>query len=209
MSVAVLVAGCGGGDGASKVLEEAVEKTEAAKTVRMRFEIVARGREALDANGVGVVDFENDRDRLTISVGGQTVGLFTDGAAEYIRLGDSGRYRVRPPSDDAPVANNPADSLRYVASDVVGVESAGGDCYEGELDFDRIRERAEPGRADGFEELDGLRAPVRICLDAAGRIARYEVDVSVGGDTVEVDSSLFDYGEPPPLGPLSDAERPR
>ena len=82
-------------------------------------------------------------------------------------------------------------------------------CYEGNLDFDRVLDRAEPGREDEFEQLRGEQAPVLVCLDAAGRIRRYDVTFEVEGTEVEMRSTMSDHGRAPPLEPLGPNERPR
>jgi hypothetical protein len=208
-------AGCGdddGGDGASSnPLKEAVAKTEAAKTARMDVTIKISGAASETFHGDVLVDFENDRNELTMEAEGQTIQLFSDGPDEYFRPGTSGRYQRLPESAQTPVANNPTDSLQYLATDVVGVsETDESGCYEGELDFDRVFERVEEGRESEVpEELRGQRAPVLICLDDAGRIRRYDVELSLQGTTAETQSRMSDYGEAPTLEPLGPDERPR
>ena len=88
-------------------------------------------------------------------------------------------------------------------------ESATG-CYEGELDFDRILERAEEGREGELpEELRGQRAPVSVCVDGQGRIRRYDVELTMQGETFTARTTLSDHGRVAPLAPLGPAERPR
>ena len=58
-----------------------------------------------------------------MTVEGRTLQLFSDAARSTVRPGTSGRYRRMPASDQTPVANNPADSLKYVGTDVVDVET--------------------------------------------------------------------------------------
>ena len=213
--VALLAAGCGGeeggGDDLRKVLADAVAKTEAAKTARMAFAISITGHESARFNGEALVDFGHDRDLLTMKVQGQTVQLFIDRGDEYVRSGTSGRYRRLPASAQSPVANNPADSLKYVGTDVVDVVQAKqSGCYAGRLDFGRVFERVEAGRAGEFpRELRGQRAPVVVCVDGAGRIRRYHVDLSLEGGRVEVNATISDHGRAPPLEPLGPGELPR
>lgn len=215
LALALAASGCGGDDGGndddpdgSDVLRDAVAKTEAAKTARMDVTVSAAG-ERFD--GEILIDFEHDRNHMTMEVEGQTVEGFTDGSDEYIRLGSSGRYQRVPQSEQTPVANNPTDSLQYLGTDVVDVQQTGDEgCYEGELDFDRVFERAEGGReGDLPEELRGQRAPVLVCVDSAGRIRRYDVELSVEGTTGKVRSMLSDYGQVAPLDSLGPDERPR
>ena len=162
-------------------------------------------------SGEVVVDFEHDRNHLTMDVEGRTVELFADGPDEYVRLGSSGRYQPFPESQQSPVANNPSDSLQYVGTDVVDVEETGeAGCYEGMLDFDRVFERVEEGRESEIpEELRGHRAPVLVCVDGSGQIRRYDVDLSREGTTLEMRTTLSDRGQVAPLDPLGPAERPR
>jgi hypothetical protein len=218
LAVALSAPGCGGDDGgnrgdgaASDAIREAVAKTEAAKTARMTLTMAASGGAGGRYSGEMVVDFEHDRDHLTMDVEGRTVELFADGPDEYVRLGSSGRYQPLPESDETPVANRPSDSLKYVGTDVVDVEESGeAGCYEGKLDFDRVFERVEEGRESEFpEELRGHRAPVLVCVNGEGRIRRYDVELSFEGTTVEIRTTLSDHGEVPPLEPLGPAERPR
>jgi hypothetical protein len=209
-------AGCGdddedaGGGGSSNALKEAVAKTEAAKTARMDVTIEVSGQANQTFRGDVLVDFENDRNLLTMSVEGQTIQMFSDGPEEYVRVGTSGRYQQLPESEQTPVANNPTDSLKYLSTDVVGVsEGDEAGCYEGELDFARIFERVESGRESEFpEQLRRERAPVLICLDDAGRIRRYDVEMSIGGVTVDMKTTTSDYGSSPTLEPLGPDELP-
>src|SRR5215212_6128052 len=93
---------CGGDearDGASSSqLKDAVAKTEAAKTARMAFDISVSGDVSESFHGKVLVDFEHDRDRLTMDVQGQTLQLISDGSDEYVRQGTAGRYRRFPKS---------------------------------------------------------------------------------------------------------------
>ena len=82
---------------------------------------VKGGGQSLEATGDAEVDFENDRNHLTMEVAGRTVELFSDGPDEYAREGGSGRYQQVPASAQTPVANNPSDSLKYLGTDVVDV----------------------------------------------------------------------------------------
>jgi hypothetical protein len=214
LALAIAAFGCGGDDGGndddgdgSDVLRDAVAKTEAAKTARMDITVSVAGERY---DGEVLIDFEHDRNHMTMDVEGQTVQGFTDGSDEYIRLGSSGRYQQLPPSEQTPVANNPTDSLQYLGTDVVDVQQSGDEgCYEGELDFDRVFERVEEGREGELpEDLRGHRAPVLVCVDSAGRIRRYDVELSVEGTTGEVRSTLSDYGEVAPLDPLGPDELP-
>ena len=207
------LAGCGGGDdaenGSSNPLKEAVEKTEAAKTARMAIDVSISGEEELAFGGEGVVDFEHDRNKLTIEAQGQTVDLFADGPDEYVRQGGSGRYQRIPASAQTPVANNPSDSLQYVGTDVVDVKENGEGCYAGKLDFDRVFERVEKGREDEVpEQLRGQKAPVLVCVDDEGRIRRYDVELSVAGAKVDMRSTISAHGEAPALEPLGPDELP-
>jgi hypothetical protein len=215
LACALCVAACGGDDGGnggeeggSKVLRDAVAKTEAAKTARMTFTLSVSGGASERYSGEALIDFEHDRNHLTMQVEGQTVELFADGDDEYFRVGSSGRYRALPQSERSPVANNPTDSLQYVGTDVVDVEE--GDeagCYEGKLDFDRVFERVEEGRESEFpDELRGYRAPVLVCVDGAGRIRRYDVELTLQGTTVKTATSMSDHGEVEPLDPLGPDE---
>lgn len=201
----------GDGRNASQSLKEAVAKTEAAGTARMTFEVSISKGVSATFDGKGLVDFDHDRDLLTLSLGGQTVQVFSDRGQEYIRQGASGRYQRLPASADSPVANNPADSLKYLGTDVVGVKRADeDDCYEGSLDFNRIFAQVEPGHeAELPEQLRGKKAPVTVCVDGAGRIRRYDVDLSIEGAELEVRSTLSDHGRAPALDPLGPEERPR
>ena len=162
--------GNGGGGGGSDALRDAVAKTEAAKTARMDFTISVSGSASERYPGEVLVDFEHDRNHLTMDVEGQTVELFADGDDEYFRVGSSGRYLALPESEQAPVANNPTDSLQYVGTDVVDVSEGDPGCYEGMLDFDRVFERVEEGRESEFPEE--LREAVRLRTPGAARAAR-------------------------------------
>jgi hypothetical protein len=194
----------GGNGGTSNALRDAVARTEAAGTARMTFTVSVSGGASERFSGEALIDFEHDRNHLTMEVEGQTVELFADGDDEYFRVGSSGRYRALPESEQSPVANNPTDSLQYVGTDVVDV--ARGDeprCYEGRLDFDRVLERVEEGRESEFpDELRGYQAPVLVCVDGAGRIRRYDVELSLQGTTVKTTTSMSDHGDVAPLEPL-------
>ena len=213
----LVVSSCGGDDqsegdrGSTNPLKDAVAKTEAAKTARLSFDISISNGQSLTVTGGGEVDFEHDRERLTIETQGQTVELFGDGDEEYVRRGDSGRYQRFPASAQAPVANNPTDSLKYLGTDVVGVKKTGEEgCYKGRLDFDRIFERVDEQREDEFPaQLRGKRAPVLVCLDGEGRIRRYDVALSISGVSVDTKSTVRDYGNVASLEPLGPDERPR
>jgi hypothetical protein len=219
------IGGCGGGDddgdggssdrqaedarAAAEELKEAVEKTEAAGTARIEFDISVTGAQSATVTGEGRVDFEHDRDLITVTADGQTLQLFSDRGKEYVRQGTSGRYQPFPASADSPVANNPADSLRYVGTDVVDVTKENG-CFKGSLDFDRVFERVEAGREAEFpEQLRGKKAPVTVCVDGAGRIRQYDVELDVSGAEVVVRSTLSDHGRAPALHPLGPDERPQ
>jgi hypothetical protein len=217
LACVLCVAACGDDDdgngaegGGSKVLREAVAKTEAAKTARMTFTLSVSGAASERYNGEALIDFEHDRNHLSMEVEGQTVELFADGDDEYFRVGSTGPYRAMPQSAQSPVANNPTDSLQYVGTDVVDVargDEAG--CYEGMLDFDRVFERVEEGRESEVpEELRGYQAPVLVCVDGAGRIRRYDVELSLQGTTVKTTTSMSDHGDVAPLEPLGPAELP-
>jgi hypothetical protein len=215
LGLALLAPGCGddddGNGSGSNVLSDAVAKTEAAKTVRMTYTLSVSGGASERYSGEALVDFEHDRNHLSMGVEGQTVELFADGEDEYFRLGSSGRYQALPESERSPVANNPTDSLKYVGTDVVDVtEGDEPGCYEGMLDFNRVFERVEEGREGEFpEELRGHQAPVLVCLDGAGRIRRYDVELSLQGTTVATKAKLSDHGRIPPLDPLGPDELPR
>jgi hypothetical protein len=201
--------GNGGGGGGSDALRDAVAKTEAAKTARMTFTLSVSGGASERYTGEVLIDFENDRNHLTMEVEGETVELFADGEDEYFRVGSSGRYRPLPESEQAPVANNPSDSLQYVGTDVVDVTESEPGCYEGMLDFDRVFERVEEGRESELpEELRGYEAPVLVCVDGEGRIRRYDVELSLQGTTLATRTTLSDYGRVEPLEPLGPAELP-
>ena len=210
------VPACGGdeGDGeggSSNPLANAVAKTEAAKTARMAFDMsVTGGGESLEATGEIVVDFEHDRNHLTMDLAGQTIELFADGPDEYVRQGSTGRYRPLPASAQTPVANNPSESLKYLGTDVIDVrEASETGCYEGTLDFDRILERVERGREGEIPQgARGLEAPVLVCVDRQGRIRRYDVELETQGATVDLRSTITDHGEAPSLQPLGPKERP-
>jgi hypothetical protein len=199
------------GEGPSRVLKDAVAKTEAAGTARMTIDLTLEGGQSTTIDGEGLVDFEHDRDLLTLTVAGRTLQLFSDKGEEYVREGTSGRFRRFPASAGSPVENNPADSLRYVGTDVVDVKKVDASgCYEGRLDFDRIFKRVEPGRDSEFpDELRGERAPVMVCIDRAGRIRRYDVELSIALVKATVRSTLSNYGRAPALEPLGADERPR
>ena len=203
----------GGRRGASQLLKDAVAETEAAGTARTNFEITISdgGGQSENFGGEGLVDFEHDRDLSTLEFGGRTLQLFNDRGQEYFREGESGPYRRFPESAQSPVANNPADSLKYLGTDVVDVRTADqDDCYEGSLDFKRIFARVEPGREAEFpEELRGTKAPVTVCVDGAGRIRQYDVELDVSGAEVVVRSTLSDHGRAPALHPLGPDERPQ
>jgi hypothetical protein len=217
--IAMSAPGCGGDDGtdddgqagASNHLADAVAKTEAAKTARMVVDVSVTGGADESFHGEVLVDFEHDRNKLTLDVRGQTVQLFSDGSDDYVRQGTAGRYRRFPKSEESPVANDPSDSLQYLGTDVVDVtEGNEAGCYEGKLDFDRVFRRVEEGReGDLPEELRGQQAPVLVCVDRAGRIRRYDVEISVRGTTIKTRSTLSDHGRVPLLDPLGPAELPR
>lgn len=218
LALALAAPGCGGDDdgnggdgGRSNALSDAVAKTEAAKTARMTFTLSVSGGASERYSGEALIDFEHDRNHLSMGVEGQTVELFADGDDEYFRLGSSGRYQALPASEQSPVANNPTDSLKYVGTDVVDVtEGDEPGCYEGSLDFDRVLERVEEGRESEFpDELRGHQAPVLVCVDGAGRIRRYEVELSLQGTTVATRARLSDHGRVAPLDPLGPDELPR
>jgi hypothetical protein len=217
LGLALLAPACGddddgdGGDGGgSNALSDAIAKTEAAKTARMTFTVSVSGGASEHYSGEALVDFENDRNHLSMGVEGQTVELFADGEDEYFRIGSSGRYRELPESEQSPVANNPTDSLKYVGTDVVDVtEGDEPGCYEGMLDFDRVFERVEEGRESEFpEELRGHEAPVLVCVDDAGRINRYDVELSLQGTTVATKTEVSEHGQVEPLEPLGSDELP-
>jgi hypothetical protein len=199
----------GGGGSGSDALRDAVAKTEAAKTARMDFSMSFSGT-GDRFTGTTLVDFENDREHMTIEVEGQTLEMFTDGGEEYFRPGSSGRYRPFPKSAQSPVANNPTDSLEYLGTDVVDVRERGNGCYAGLLDFDRVLERAEEGGEEEIpDELRDQRAPVSVCVDGEGRIRRYDVELSIQGSTFTARTTLSDHGSAPALDALGPAERPR
>jgi hypothetical protein len=201
--------GNGGGAGGSEALRDAVAKTEAAKTARMAFTISISGAANERYTGEVLVDFENDRNHLSMDVEGQPVELFADGEDEYVRIGSSGRYQAMPESEQTPVDNNPTDSLQYVGTDVVDVQETEPGCYEGKLDFDRVFERVEEGRESEFpEELRGYEAPVLVCLDGEGRIRRYDVELSLQGTTVTTRTTVSEHGQLESLEPLGPAELP-
>jgi hypothetical protein len=219
----VFIGGCGDDDdggssgaaagddrAASQALKQAVAKTEAARTARMNFEISAIADRTETVTAEGVADFEHDRDLITVTFDGQTLQLFSDGGEEYFREGDSDRFRRFPAAAASPVANNPADSLKYLGTDVVDVRNAAEDgCYEGNLDFDRVFARAEPDREDEFPpQLRGQKAPVTVCVDDAGRIRRYDVELSMEPISIEVRTTLSDHGRAPSLERLGPEERP-
>ena len=212
-----VVVSCGGedrsdGDSApTNPLADAVAKTEAAKTARLSYEISISGGQSLIATGEGVADFENDRNQLTIETQGQTLELFSDGPDEYVHPVTSAATSAFPASAQAPVANSPTDSLKYLGTDVVGVQATGDEgCYKGRLDFDRVFERVEEQREDEFPaELRGKRAPVIVCVDSEGRIRRYAVELSISGATVDSKSTIRDHGDVPSIEPLGPDERPR
>jgi hypothetical protein len=219
LALALAAAGCGddddgsdggSGGGGSEAIREAVAKTEAAKTARMNYSMAFSGGAGERFGGMALVDFENDREHMTIQVEGQRLEMFTDGDEEYFRPGSSGRYRPFPKSAQSPVANNPTDSLQYLGTDVVDVRERGDGCYEGELDFDRILERAEEGLEGEIpDELRGERAPVSVCVDGQGRIRRYDVELTIQGETFTARTTVSDHGRVPALDPLGPAERPR
>lgn len=219
LAVVLLAAGCSGDEGGdgpgdrapAKTLRDAVARTEAAKTARMGVTVSVTGAASQSFRGDVLIDFEHDRNQLTMQVEGQTVQLFSDGPDEYFRRGTSGRYQPLPESAQSPVANNPTDSLQYVGTDVVDVaESGETGCYEGKLDFDRVFERVEGGREDEFPPgLRGQRAPVVLCVDSAGRIRRYDVEISADDTTIKTSATISDHGRSPPLEALGRAERPR
>ena len=169
----------------------------------MTFTLSVSGGASESFQGELLVDFEHNRNHLTMQVEGQTVQLFTDGPDEYIRRGTSGRYQRLPESAQSPVANNPSDSLQYVGTDVVDVaESGETGCYEGKLDFDRVFERVEEGRASEFPEgLRGHHAPVVLCVDGTGRIRRYDVEIPGDGTTIKMSATVSDHGHVSPLDP--------
>jgi hypothetical protein len=208
-------AGCGGDDDdgggtASQSLKDAVAKTEAAKTARVKFDIAVEGAQSGRFTGDALVDFENDRDLLTMNVQGQTLQMFSDAGKEYVREGTSGRYQPFPASQASPVENNPADSLKYLGTDVIDVkESEEEGCLEGKLDFDRVVARADAQSTEELEEVRGLEAPVVVCVDGEGRIRSYDVELTVQDETVMMKSTLSDHGTAPPLEPLGPDERPR
>jgi hypothetical protein len=176
----------------------------------MTMTMAVTGPEEGEYSGEGIVDFEHRRDQLTLEAGGQTVQLFNDGDKEYARVGTEGRYQEIPKSQQTPVANSPADSLRYVGTDVVDVKESGDGCYAGALDFNRVLDRAEEGRADEFpQELRGLKAPVTVCADAQGLMTRYDVTLETGGAKVVLRSKVSDHGTAPALEPLGPDERPQ
>jgi hypothetical protein len=204
--------GNGNGDGAggSEALRDAVAKTEAAKTARMAFTVSISGAASERYTGEVLVDFENDRNHLSMDVQGQPVELFADGDDEYVRIGSSGRYQAMPESEQTPVDNNPTDSLQYVGTEVVDVRETEPGCYEGKLDFDRVFERVEEGRESEFpEQLRGYKAPVLVCVDGEGRIRRDDVELSLQGTTVKTSTTVSDHGQLEPLEPLGPDELPR
>jgi hypothetical protein len=219
VGIALAFGACGGdegggesgtGDDPAQALKDIVAKTEAAGTARMTLEMAISGPEDAKYSGEGIVDFENERDLLTLEAEGQTVQLFNDAGEEYVRVGTSGRYQEVPESQQTPVANNPADSLKYVGTDVVNVKESGDGCYEGALDFKRILERADADRRDEFpQELRGLKAPVTVCADGEGRMTRYDVNLEAGGAKVELRSKVSDHGTAPALEALGPDERPQ
>jgi hypothetical protein len=156
--LAVSAPGCGDDDGGgngstSNALRDAVAKTEAAGTARMTFTVSVSGGASERFSGEALIDFEHDRNRLTMEVEGQTVELFADGDDEYFRVGSSGRYRSEFP-----------------------------------------------------DKLRGYQAPVLVCVNGAGRIRRYDVELSLQGTTVKTATSMSDHGDVAPLEPLGPAE---
>jgi hypothetical protein len=227
LAAAFLIAGCGGDDDSdagggggkeasggggdpSQVLKDAVAKTEDAGTARMKLDLSLSAGQLRHISADGLVDFDNQRDLLTLEVQGQKVQLFGDKGKEYFRQGTSGRYQALPDSSQTPVANNPADSLKYLGTDVVDVKEGDDDgCYEGKLDFEKVFERVQEGRENEIpEQVRGQKAPVLVCVDDEGRIVRYDVSIAISGVELKAASTISDHGEAPSLDPLGPDERP-
>jgi hypothetical protein len=77
LACTLCVAACGGDEGGdgegSDVLRDAVAKTEASKTARMTFTLSVSGGANERYNGEALIDFEQDRNHLSMGVEGQTV----------------------------------------------------------------------------------------------------------------------------------------
>jgi hypothetical protein len=181
-------------------------------------------QDGIEAQGSGIVDFRNTRAKYRVRydeapevASGTQIDLFSDGSKTYARRAGRGRYVLQEPSL---VANGPADSFKYIATDTIGVHQtgtrtvAGRPCtvYEGTLDFARIRARAPASRRAEFDrKLQGITTQAfRACIDKGHVVREYGVDIRVpgGGDFVlRVSSRFTRVGSAPALSALSAAEK--
>lgn len=180
--------------------------------------------QGLRARGAGTIDLRHARSRYRIRyeqapgiASGTEVDLFSDGSTTYGRPAGRGLFERQPPSI---VANGPADSLAFIATDSVGVhrtgtgELAGRSCtrYEGRLDFARIRRRAPAARRAEFDRQSrAIRTlPFDVCIDAAGVLREYRVQVRLPGDgdaVLRLVSRFTRVGSAAPIAALTADEK--
>ena len=233
------LAACGGGGGSEpdsaraerqgaaalkRTIETMKRKGTAAFTLSYRSEGVPAGQSGFRARGGGLIDLRHVRSRYRVHYvqapqgrSGSEVDFFSDRSATFARPAGRGRYRRQRPSL---VANGPADSLQYIATDGVGVRRtgtgtvAGRTCtrYAGRLDFARIRRRARPSRRAEFDRKSrGIRSlPFSVCIDAGGVLREYRVDIrapGAGGAVLHLTSRFTRVGSAEPIGALAAADK--
>lgn len=198
-------------------------KGTAALTLRLHTENLPEGETGLVARGSGLIDLRQIRSRYRIRYErapgvprATELDVFSDGSATFARPAGNGPYRRLQPSI---VANGPADSLSYVATDSVGVQRtgsatvAGRSCtrYEGRLDLARIRRRTPASRRSEFDRRSrGVRTlPFGVCIDASGVLREYRVEVRLpGSDAVlRLVTSFTRVGSAPAIAALPAGDR--
>lgn len=212
----VMIAGCGGDDDAADSgtpparadgtaeLKRAVDlmhrKGTAEFTLSFNSDNLPAGEDGVEADGVGRVDFRRTRAQYVVRYheapgvdAGTELEFHSDGATTYARPRGSGLYQLQEPSL---VANGPADSFKYIATDTIGVHETGAKTvegrrcttYEGKLDFTRIRARAPASRRAEFDRTTrGVKTQdFNVCIDNGHVVREYGFDVRVpgGGDFV-------------------------
>lgn len=220
---AALLAGCGdkkftsvdrGSSAAAKVLAAAPAKTRAARTARMKLSLKANGRPILDASGVTRLDRELARLRFKfgVAVEGLPAGTAMIAVLEedyvYVRLPDRPTWaRVSLKGDDATFSTGVSQSLGYLGA-VTGNAKRAGEAsihgsqarlYSATVDLNRVADNLPVGERDAYrkklvKESLPRRLPLKVAIDAQGRIARMNYRTRVQGVDVEANFELWDYG---------------